>query len=135
MTKSPKLILLFDGGCPLCQREISFIRSKDKLNSILFIDIDSPRYNPDLFDGISYREAMGTVHAIKGNGEVVKGVRVFLEAYRLIGLGSIYLPTTWPILKSLIDQIYLICSRWRLTITRRPSLDRLCELREINLKN
>ena len=130
MRQNPKLILLFDGGCPICQREISFIHSRDKLNYILFIDIDSLNYKPDLFGGISYREAMGTVHAIKANGEVVKGVRVFLAAYRLIGLGWIYLPTTWPILEPLMEQIYLIWARWRLLLTRRPSLDKLCRSRE-----
>ena len=59
-----------------------FIHSRDKLNYILFIDIDASNYKSDLFGGISYREAMVTVHAIKANGEDGKGGRVFLEAYR-----------------------------------------------------
>ena len=64
-----KLTLLFDGGCPLCQREVSFLRSRDSLACILFVDIDSPEYNPDLYNGISYREAMGRIHAITSSGE------------------------------------------------------------------
>ncbi len=127
-----KLILLFDGGCPLCQREITFIQSKDNSNCILFVDIDSPDYNPDLFKGISYREAMGQVHAIKATGEVLIGVRVFLEAYRLIGLGWIYIPTTWPLLGPFVDQIYALWARFRLLLTGRPPLEKLCKLRDIN---
>ncbi len=127
-----KLTLLFDGGCPFCQREIDFIRSRDKFNYILFVDIDSPNYNPDLFRGISYRDAMGTVHAINAAGDVIKGVRVFREAYRLIGLGWIYLPTTWPIFRPFVDQLYEIWARWRFSLTRRPSLDQLCKLKDIN---
>ena len=82
-----KLTLLFDGGCPLCQREVTFLRSRDFSNSISFVDIDSPDYSPDLYSGISYREAMGRIHAITSSGEVLKDVRVFREAYRLVGLG------------------------------------------------
>ena len=135
MLANKKLILLYDGGCPLCQREISFLRLRDRSNYILFVDIDSPDYKPDLFRGISYREAMGEVHAINANGEVVKGIRVFQEAYRLIGLGWLYLPTTWPVIGPCMNQLYLLWARWRLVLTRRPSIDQLCKLRDIDLDN
>ena len=125
-----KLTLLFDGGCPLCQREVSFLRSRDSSNSISFVDIDSPNYNPQLYGGISYREAMGRIHAINSSGKVLKDVRVFREAYRLIGLGWVYAPTTWPVLGPLIDEAYRLWARWRLPFTRRPSLDQLCKSRE-----
>ena len=127
----PKLTLLFDGGCPFCQREISFISSRDHLKIIEFVDIDSLDYNPDQFRGISYQEAMGTIHAITSSGDIITGVEVFRESYRLIGLGWIYAPTTWPVLGVLTDRFYGFWARWRLFLTRRPSLDRLCEKRNI----
>ena len=127
-----KLILLFDGGCPLCQREVSFLRSRNSSKSILFVDIDSPEYKPDVYAGISYREAMGRIHAITSAGEVLKDVRVFREAYRLVGLGWVYAPTTWPVLGPLVDLAYRFWSRWRLPFTRRPSLDQLCKSRELS---
>ena len=68
VVEKTKLTLLFDGGCPLCQREISFLRSRDRWNTISFVDIDSPTYNPELYRGISYREAMGRIHAITARG-------------------------------------------------------------------
>ena len=126
-----KLILLFDGGCPLCLREVKFLRSRDTLDNISFIDIDSPKYQPDLYSGISYKDAMGRIHAINESGEILKDVAVFREAYRLIGLGWIYAPTSWPILGSLIDQVYKLWAQWRLPLTRRPSLDQLCKEKEL----
>ncbi len=125
-----KLTVLFDGGCPLCQREVSFLRSRDSFGCILFVDIDSPQYRPDLYSGISYREAMGRIHAITASGEVLKDVRVFREVYRLVGLGWVYAPTTWPVLEPLGDKFYRLWARWRLPFTRRPSLDQLCQVRE-----
>ena len=126
-----KLTLLFDGGCPLCLREVKFLRSRDTLENISFINIDSPNYQPDLYSGISYKEAMGRIHAINESGEILKDVAVFREAYRLIGLGWIYAPTSWPILGSLIDQVYKLWAQWRLPLTRRPSLEQLCKEKEL----
>ena len=130
----PKLILLFDGGCPLCQREVSFLRARDKSNFISFVDIDSPNYRPELYRGISYREAMGRIHAITSSGTVVKDVEVFREAYRLVGLGWVYAPTTWPVLDSVASNLYNFWARWRLKITRRPTLTQLCQRRHITSK-
>ena len=132
MVSKIKLIILFDGGCPLCQREVSFLRSKDVLNFISFVDINSSSYKPELFSDISYREAMGSIHAIKASGEVIKNVDVFREAYRIVGLGWIYAPTTLPVLGPIVDQVYQLWTRWRLTLTRRPSLDQLCKIKGIN---
>ena len=125
-----KFTLLFDGGCPLCLREVKFLRSRDTHENISFIDIDSPNYQPDLYSGISYKDAMGRIHALNESGEILKDVAVFREAYRLVGLGWIYAPTSWPILCSLSDQVYKIWSRWRLPLTRRPSLEQLCKEKE-----
>ena len=133
-TNKAKITLLFDGACPLCQREVSFLRARDSHNKILFIDIDSPGYRPELFQDISYRKAMGRIHAITSSGEVLKDVRVFREAYRLVGLGWIYAPTTLPVLGNIVDQFYKLWTRWRLSLTRRPSLDQLCKLKAINAK-
>ncbi len=125
-----KLTFLFDGGCPICRREVSFLTSRDHLNRIAFVDIDSPDYKPELFSGISYQEAMGRIHAITSTGEVLKDVPAFREAYRLVGLGWVYAPTTWPALGNLVDQFYGLWARCRLPLTGRPPLDQLCRSRE-----
>ena len=105
MTKA-KLTLLFDGGCPLCLREVKFLRSRDTLKNISFVDIDSSDYEPDIYSGISYKDAMGRIHAINESGKILRDVTVFREAYRLIGLDWIYAPTRWSLLGRFIDLIY-----------------------------
>ncbi len=122
-----KLTLLFDGGCPFCLREVKFLRSRDTLKNIRFVDIDSPDYKPEFYSEISYKDAMGRIHAINESGEIFKDVAVFRESYRLVGLGWIYAPTDWPLLGSLINQVYKAWAHWRLTLTRRPSLEQLCK--------
>lgn len=124
-----ELTLLYDGGCPLCLREVNFLRKRDQHSRIAFVDINASDYSPEQHQGISYRQAMGRIHAIQGNGTVLKDVAVFREAYRLIGLGWLYAPTAWPIIGPLADWVYGLWAQWRLALTGRPNLDQLCNCR------
>ena len=128
------LTLLYDGGCPLCLREVNFLRQRDQRlhpssARIAFVDINDNHYRPEQHQGISYREAMGRIHAIQGDGTVLKDVAVFREAYRLIGLGWLYAPTAWPVIGPLADWAYGLWAHWRLALTGRPDLDELCSCR------
>ena len=87
-----KLTFLFDGGCPLCLRETKFLKGRDMLNQIKFVDINDKNYNPIFFNDISYSEAMSNLHGILSNGEIIKGLDVLAYSYELIGLGWIYYP-------------------------------------------
>ncbi len=125
--KHRKIKLLYDGGCPLCMREIRFLRNKDKGNNILFVDISSNTYSPKNYNDISYRDAMTRIHAITDTGEILRDVQVFREAYQLVGLGWVYSPTYLPLIGGFVDSIYALWARWRLRLTFRPSLDQLCK--------
>ena len=125
-SKPADLTLLFDGGCPLCLREVSFLSRRDRDGRLAFVDIDASHYDPGLHQGVSYREAMGRIHAIKGDGTILRDVAVFREAYRLIGLSWIYAPTRWPLIGRLVDWAYRAWASWRLQVTGRESLEVLC---------
>jgi len=129
--KSSTLTLLYDGACPLCLREVRALRAMDGDRcGIIFVDIDSPDYDPAAHEGISYREAMGRMHAITGDGRVIKDVAAFREAYRLVGMGWLYAPTTWPIIAPLVDSMYRLWAHWRLRLTGREDLQKLCNQKE-----
>ena len=130
-SSAAQLTLLFDGGCPLCVREVHFLERRDRARRIRFVDIDAADYNPDAHASIGYREAMGRIHAICSDGTVLRDVAVFREAYRLIGLGWLYAPTRWPVIRSVVDWLYAIWAARRLQITGRPDLDTLCSDRNM----
>lgn len=128
------LTLLYDGGCPLCLREVTFLRGRDQrlhpaAPQLAFVDIDDPAYDPVAHAGISYRAAMGRIHAVASDGTVLRDVEVFRRAYQLVGLGWLYAPTSWPLLRPLVDRLYALWAGARLRFTRRPDLDALCALR------
>ena len=123
---TPKLTIFFDGGCPLCKREVDFLQSKNQKGALSFIDINTSDFSSDLKYGITYKQAMDRIHAMKSDGSVIKDIKVFQEAYSLIGLGWIYAPTKLPILDKFIEFIYGLWAKYRLKITIRPSIEKLC---------
>lgn len=132
MTNRPELTVLYDGGCPLCVREVTFLRQRDQRRNpkqprLAFVDIDAADYDPAAHRGISYRQAMGRIHGIDASGAVLRDLAVFRRAYALIGLGWLYAPSRWPLLAQLGNGLYGLWARWRLAITGRPSLDQLCK--------
>ena len=121
-----KLIFLFDGGCPLCLRETNFLKSKDELNKIDFVDINNVNYNPILFKDISYSEAMSSLHGILENGNIIKGLDVLAYSYELIGLGWVYYPLKIEFFAPVLRLFYKYWAKYRLKITGRSNIEKLC---------
>ena len=120
-----KLIFLYDGACPLCLRETNFLKGKDTNNLINFVDI-SENYNPANFKNISYKQAMANLHGILDGGEIIFGVDVLAYSYELVGLGWIYFPTKLPILSNFIRFLYKNWAKYRLKLTGRDNLEKIC---------
>ena len=123
---SNKFIFLFDGGCPLCIREMRFLKKKDISSKINFVDINDNAYNPAEFKNISYAEAMSNLHGILGNGKIIKGLDVLSYAYELVGLGWIYYPLKIKFIKSILKIFYQYWAKYRLKITGRSKIENLC---------
>tara|TARA_B100000212_G_scaffold266411_1_gene205906 strand:- start:56 stop:451 length:396 start_codon:yes stop_codon:yes gene_type:complete len=121
-----KLTFLYDGDCPLCVKETNFLKTKDTKKAINFVDI-SVDYIPENFKDISYKKAMANLHGILENGEIIFGVDVLAYSYELVGLGWIYFPTKIPIISNFIRFLYKYWAKYRLKITGRDNLEKICE--------
>ncbi len=69
-----KLTIFFDGGCPLCKREVNFLQSKNQKGYLRFIDINSSDFPLDFVKGITYKQAMERIHALKSDGTLIKDI-------------------------------------------------------------
>ena len=121
-----KLIFLYDGGCPLCLRETKFLKKKDVSNEINFVDINNESYNPSRYKDISYAEAMSNLHGILENGDIIKGLDVLAYSYTLIGFGWVYYPLKIKLLSPLLRLFYKYWAKYRLKITGRSNIEKLC---------
>ena len=118
-----RIKLLYDGECPLCLREVNFLRQRDAGRGIVaFVDIADDSYNSEDNGGVDYKTAMGRIHAVLPDGSVVKNVEVFRRVYEALGMGWIYAITKLPVIGAIADALYGIWADWRLKLTGRPDL-------------
>ena len=126
--------LLYDGDCPLCVREVNFLRQKDAgRGKVAFVNIADDDYSPEENANIDYETAMNRIHAILPDGSIVMNLEVFRQVYEILGMGWVYSFTKLPILGKLADKIYEIWAYWRLKMTGRPDLITLVNERKKRL--
>lgn len=72
-----RIRVFYDGSCPLCRREISFLSRQDGSEVFAFDDI-STRSSGRVTEGLSCETAMQRMHVQKPDGQIVSGARAFL---------------------------------------------------------
>ena len=113
--------VLYDGECPLCSREISFLERRDRgRGRIQLEDIADPGFDPRRY-GVEADELMARIHGVLPSGDLIEGVEVFRRAYSAVGLGWLVAPTRLPGLRKLADLGYRVFARNRLRWTGRAS--------------
>lgn len=110
--------VFFDGDCPLCAREIAFLRARDRSNRIRFTDIAAPGFEPEAL-GLDRDALMARIHGRLPDGSTIEGVEVFRRLYTAIGLGPVVALTRLPGLRALLDAAYATFAANRLKLTGR----------------
>ena len=107
-------VVLFDGSCPLCSREIAHYRRLSGAASLDWVDIAARRADVEAY-GIRVEDAMARFHVRDASGRWQTGawgfalVWDYLPGYRILAQvvrGARLLP--------LIDRAYTLFARWRL---------------------
>jgi predicted DCC family thiol-disulfide oxidoreductase YuxK len=130
-SQSWQIKLLYDGECPLCLREVNFLKKRDAgRNLVAFVDIADDNYTPQEHGGVDFETAMGRIHAVLPDGTLIKNVEVFRRVYETLGMGWIYAATRWPIISFIVDTVYGIWADWRLTFTGRQNLATIVQERQ-----
>lgn len=118
--------VFYDGGCPLCSREIDMIRSRDHARLIRFTDIDAPNFDAWSV-GKTQDELMAQLHGRLPDGTWIKGLETFRRIYAAIGFCRTVKISRWPIVAQILDVGYWIFARYRLPLTGRCKQE-LCAL-------
>ncbi|NVK02491.1 MAG: DUF393 domain-containing protein, partial [Oceanospirillaceae bacterium] len=72
--------LFFDGGCPLCRKEINHYIKVDREDRVEWIDITQSSALLDA-EGLSFSETMRLIHAVDREGQRQIGVPAFLTIW------------------------------------------------------
>jgi len=117
-TNGIQIEVFFDQDCPLCRREIDFIRKRDKHQRIQFTNIhDLDHADPSIQK--TYSELMAEIHGRLPDGTWIIGVEVFRRLYGAIGWTTIVAITRWPLVREILDWMYRIFAKRRLVLTGR----------------
>jgi predicted DCC family thiol-disulfide oxidoreductase YuxK len=111
----PMVTVWFDGGCPLCRREIALMRRLDRGGRIEFIDVSGAEA---LACPIDRTELLARFHAREGD-RLLSGAAAFAAMWRAIPLlRPLGEAARFPVLLALLELAY------RGFLKVRPSLQR-----------
>ena len=120
MTSDYDIEVFFDGGCPLCRREITFLRRWDRRRKIRFTDISAADFEAAAV-GMTDETLMAEMHGRLPNGTWLRGVEVFRRMYAAVGFGPLVFLSRLPLISQVLDWGYAIFARNRLRLTGRCS--------------
>ena len=106
------LTLYYESACPLCNAEITNLKSRDTAELLRFTDICAPGFVPPL-DNITQQDLLGTMHAQRADGVIVKGVEALGLAYSATGSSRFGALIRWPVIGAIAARAYQLLARIR----------------------
>jgi predicted DCC family thiol-disulfide oxidoreductase YuxK len=107
-----EIALFYDGGCPVCSREVRFLQRRDRRGAIRFIDIDAAGFQAEP-GGPGLETLMARIHGRLPDGTWIEGVEVFRRLYAAVGFGPVVALTRIPGVSHLLDWAYGVFARYR----------------------
>lgn len=77
---SAQVTVWYDGGCPLCVREIALMNRLDRRDRIEFVNVD----REDASCSVDRQLLLRRMHAQEGDGPLVDGAAAFAAMWRAI---------------------------------------------------
>ena len=75
-----KLRVFFDGGCPLCRKEIGLYKDADKAGAIDWLDVSAEQQAGSL--PLAKQLLLARFHVQTSDGELISGARAFIKMWR-----------------------------------------------------
>ena len=99
--------VFFDGGCPLCRREIDVLRRWDRGGKIRFTNISSPDFQAAAV-GMTDDALTAQMHGRLPDGTWLRGVEVFRRMYAAVGFGPLVFLSRLPLISQVLDWAYIV---------------------------
>jgi predicted DCC family thiol-disulfide oxidoreductase YuxK len=112
---APRVTVWYDGGCPLCRREIAWLRRLDRRGAVAFVEVGGAADCP-----VDRAQLLARFHARESDGPLVSGAAAFAAMWRALPLlRPMGLAARAPAVLWVLERGY------RLFLRVRPSLQRL----------
>lgn len=114
--------VFYDGDCPLCMREIAWLKRFDKHQRIVFTNIAAAEFSASDVD-VPFDKLMARIHGRLPDGTIIEGVEVFRRLYAAVGWTLPVAASRLPGVRQVLDIGYGVFARNRLRFTGRCSAD------------
>jgi len=114
----PKVTLYFDGDCPLCEKEVSILKSITANDKVVYEDISENEFDTEKH-GKDCSILMAEIHAKDENGNWLIGMDAFRAVYAHTPYKRLFALTKLPIVKNIFDFAYSVFAKNRLRLTGR----------------
>ncbi|MAB22124.1 MAG: thiol-disulfide oxidoreductase DCC, partial [Idiomarina sp.] len=81
--QSSELIIFFDGGCPLCVKEMRHLKRLDKEGRIQFENVNEPDFS-QRYPQVDVAKANQYLHGQTSSGDMIYGLDVTHAAWSLV---------------------------------------------------
>lgn len=122
---SRQLVVLFDGGCPMCRNTVRRLRAIDWFHRLRFADGTSPALREQFAPGLTEHDVFIEMFVVEPSGRLFGGYDGFVRIARVV-------PLMWPLLigglpgiRRLGRKIYRIVAANR--VRQGRCTDELCE--------
>lgn len=110
MKSHPPFYLIYDSHCPLCTKELQWLKRRDKHNHLRLIDLHSPHFSKH-FPTLKQQQVMERLHGFylrpsNPDGGWYYGLDATYHAWSAVGLGWAIKPLRWPIVRTVSDLAY-----------------------------
>lgn len=116
------LTLYVDQACPLCAREINWLRKHADPSRLVLVDISSTDFDANAL-GRSLEQLQERLHARSASGEWLTGIDATLWSWRAAGVGLWMVPLAWRPLRPLFLLAYRLFSLARPHLAWLPHPD------------
>jgi len=98
----PNVLVWFDGGCPLCRREIALMRRLDRRRAITFVDVAQD----DATCPVDRAALLARFHALE-DGRMLSGAAAFAAMWRAIpSLRPLGIAARTPFMLAMLEFLY-----------------------------
>lgn len=111
--KAGRLTVFYDGGCPLCRREIAFYRNRPGAETLCWVDVSTVP-GALVAEDLSKAEALARFHVrqadgtLRSDGAAFASLWAALPGFRFWGRLFAAAPLAW-----LLEPAYNLFLRWR----------------------
>jgi len=101
-----RLEIFYDRSCPICTTEMEALAERDGGARLTLVDCSRAGFAVDQPDAPSREALMHRIHARDASGRWLRGIDVFVAAYRAAGFRRIARVLDAPLLRPLFDRLY-----------------------------